>query len=89
MDVPTVQFPIRGDNKGAIDATHSEGDTSNTRHLDIHLGAMRDYRVNGQVSYHHIKGADNPADIFTKALPKPAFVLCRDRLGMVPLPHTL
>jgi Reverse transcriptase (RNA-dependent DNA polymerase)/GAG-pre-integrase domain/gag-polypeptide of LTR copia-type len=85
--VPTVQFPILGDNKGAIDACHADGDTSNTRHLDIHLGSMRDLRVQGHVDYIPIRGVDNPADIFTKALPKPAFLLCRDRLGLVPHPH--
>jgi hypothetical protein len=89
LHVPHVQFPICGDNKGAIDAVHSDGDTDHTRHLEIHLGFMKDYRVDGAVSYHCIKSEDNPADIFTKALPKPAFVRCRERLGMVQLPKSM
>ena len=83
LRVPHVQFAIYGDNKGAVDAVNADGDTSHTRHLGIHLANMRGYRVEGAVSYKQVASEDNPADIFTKALPKGAFVNCRERLGMV------
>jgi hypothetical protein len=83
LQVPHVPFPICGDNKGAVDAVHADADTANTRHLEIHLGFMKDYRELGRVSYELIPGEDNPADVFTKALPKPAFFKCRAGLGMV------
>ena len=82
LRVPHVQFPIHGDNKGAVDVVNADGDTSHTRHVGIHLANMRGHRVEGTVSYMQVAAADNPAYIFTKALPRPAFANCRERLGM-------
>jgi hypothetical protein len=83
LQVPCIPFPISGDNKGAVDAVHADADTANTRHLELHLGFMKDYREMGRVSYRLIPGEDNPADVFTKALPQSTFLQCRDQLGMV------
>jgi hypothetical protein len=83
LEVPHFPFPVYGDNKGAIDAVHADGATAHTRHIELHLGFMRDYREQGNLEFNLIRGVNKPADIFTKALSREPFLRCRAGLGMV------
>jgi hypothetical protein len=37
----------------------------------------------GRLKFQYIPGVENPADVFTKPLPGPAFRKCRDMLGLM------
>jgi hypothetical protein len=80
---------VRGDSAGGIFAIKNHSYTRHTKHIGIHQDFMRDRYQNGDLDYEHIKGMDNPADIFTKALPLPAFSKHRLGIGMVELPLVL
>jgi hypothetical protein len=47
---------------------------------------MKDRYQLGDLHYEHVKGTENPADIFTKALDRTKFELFRKMLGMACLP---
>jgi hypothetical protein len=85
--IPTMPFIIKGDNKGSIESIKSYNYTKNSKHVQIRHDFMRDYYVRGELKYEHIKGNDNPADIFTKALGKHKFGEFREKLGMRPVPE--
>jgi hypothetical protein len=44
------------------------------KHVDIDYHMVRDMVNLGQLSYYYLPTHENIADIFTKALPQPAFV---------------
>ena len=77
---------IRGDSKSAIDSITNYKETARTRHLEIHHGFMQDRYKNGDLDFEHVPGSANVADVFTKALPFPAFARCRRDMGMCELP---
>ena len=61
------------DNKGAYDLCHRFTSAQNSRHVDRKLFKMRELRGVGVVKVRHIAGEANPADLFTKILPKQTF----------------
>jgi hypothetical protein len=83
FDIETRPIMVLGDSKGAIDSIKSKEKTPNTKHIEIHHDFMRDRYQTRYLYFQHISGQNNPADIFTKALPRPAFFKCRQLLGMV------
>jgi hypothetical protein len=56
---------IYHDNRGCVDWSNSLS-TKGMRHVDIRENAVREARLLGEVSIHHIPGASNPVDLFTK-----------------------
>ena len=82
-------FLVRADSHGAICAVTKYTYTKHTKHIGIHQDFMRDRYQLGDLDFQHIRGADNPADIFTKALPQPAFFKHRAAIGMIELPEAL
>ena len=80
-------FLIRGDNNSAIQAVKSLAPTRNTKHIEIQLEFMRQRYAMGELDFQHVRSEDNPADIFTKALPSHQFKTCRKLLGMVTVPE--
>ena len=89
MGIPARPFLIRGDSLGGIQAVTNYSYTKHTKHIAIHQDFMRDrYRL-GDLVFEHIRGEDNPADMFTKALPRPAFEKHRAAIGMAELPESL
>ena len=86
FDVPCRPFLIRGDNASALAAVVSMAPTQHTKHIEIQLDFVRDRYARGDLTFQHVPGAENPADIFTKALPGPAFASCRAGLGMTNQP---
>jgi hypothetical protein len=85
--IPTMPFLIRGDSKSAIESIKSYNYTKNNKHVQIRHDFMRDYYMRGELSYEHIEGKYNPADIFTKALGQIKFEAFRAKLGMRPVPE--
>ena len=86
LRVPHVPYPIYGDNKGAIDAVSGYAHTKHTKHIELHLDFMRQRRELGQLVFKRIPGADNPADMLTKPLPKQQLARFRSMIGMMELP---
>ena len=86
FDVPCKPFLIRGDNQPALAAVQSLAPTRHTKHIEMQLDFMRDRYASGDITFQYVRSEDNCADIFTKALPFPAFAKCRAGLGMCDMP---
>ena len=84
--VPHRPFPIKGDNKGAMDAVANYTHTKHTKHIELHLDFMKERRELGELAFLHIPGVQNRADVLTKALGAAKFVEYRRELGVVPAP---
>jgi hypothetical protein len=76
-------FLIKGDNMSAITSIKNYTHTKHTKHVEIHHDFMKDRYQAFDLDFDHIKGEDNPADIFTKALERVKFEKFRSALGMV------
>lgn len=61
------------DSKAAYDLCHRYTSAANSRHVDRKLFKMRELRGAGRVVVKHIPGETNPADLFTKILPRQTF----------------
>ncbi len=61
----TVPTNVYNDNRGSVDWSNSFS-TKGMRHVNIRENAVREARMMNEVSIHHIPGAANPADLFTK-----------------------
>jgi hypothetical protein len=89
FDIRGRPFEVRGDSQTAIYAVKNFTYTKHTKHIGIHMDFLRDrYRL-GDLDFEHIPGPENPADMFTKALPYPAFRKHRQSLAMMELPVKL
>ena len=86
FNLPTEPFPVKIDSQGARDVVTHYAHTKHSRHLEVKHDVMRDYYQLGKVDYILIQGKYNPADLFTKALPKPKFIMFRKMIGMAELP---
>eukprot|EP00957_Ditylum_brightwellii_P129436 9874336-Ditylum_brightwellii.AAC.1 len=60
-------------NSGAIDVENSWSACGRTRHMETRMFFLRDLKEAGVLEIKWGKGSENPADIFTKNLPGPAF----------------
>ena len=74
---------IHCDNKGAIHLLGSSHIQRSTKHIDTTFHCCREYIRLDRLKFEYIKGTNNPADMFTKALPLPAFRSYRDSIGMI------
>ena len=86
FDVPHRPFPIKGDNRGALDAVNTHSVTPHTKHIELHVHFIREKVQSGELVFLHVPGTLNPADIFTKALGSSLFRKFRGMLQIVPLP---
>jgi transposase InsO family protein len=82
---PTTVFE---DNQACIAITTNPITNSRTKHIDIKYHWLREKVLSRDVAFQYCPSRDMAADIFTKALPKPAFTSCRCRLGLLPLSLT-
>ena len=82
---PLTAQVIRCDNQSALHLIHNNQCSSETKHIDKVHHWIRSYVSSGDLAYTFISGKENPADILTKPLPKPAFIKFRDMLGLVPV----
>ena len=69
MEHPTA---IHIDNRASVDLAKKRTSHDSTKHIHARYLWIRKLIGEKVVSVHHIAGTDNPADIFTKALPRDA-----------------
>ena len=72
-----------GDNQGAIKLAFNPVFHKLSKHFAIKFHYVRSLIRNRIIHIQHVPGKDNPADIMTKSLPRPAFEKHRSGMGMV------
>ena len=80
QDEPT---PLYIDNTGAEELAREPKSCSRLRHITRRNLKVREFEANGIMRVARVKTDDNPADILTKPLLKPAFICHRDTLHVV------
>jgi hypothetical protein len=81
-DSSMAPTPVAVDNKSVEFSVNNPETSQRTRHLDTRYFKIRDYIRDLSIRVRHIGTKFNPADFFTKALPKNDFSRYRDYLGM-------
>ena len=84
FDIECKPLEIRGDSQSAIAAVNKDTETPKTRHIDAkHQNFMREARIENELSFVHIPGSENMADVLTKPLGGVKHKKCCDSLGLV------
>ena len=68
------------DNKATIDIVNASRYTSRTRHIDVHLRAVRERARAGAVEIQWVPTSDQVADVLTKPLTQPQHALLTGRI---------
>jgi len=71
---------VFGDNQSTIAVSQNGVRGERTKHVDVKYHFITETIVAGEVKLHWVPSAEQHADIFTKALPKPAFLFFRKEL---------
>merc|ERR1712115_22364 len=66
--LPSSPTPLFEDNEAAIKIINNNHPTDRVHHLEIQHFAIQDWKKNGHITLHHIKGVLNPSDGLTKPL---------------------
>ena len=74
--------PVAVDNKSVESSVNNPETSQRTRHLDMRYFKVRDYIRAQEIRVRHIGTKSNPADFFTKALPRSEFARYRGYFGM-------
>ena len=80
-DTPSI---IKSDNQATISISHHPEYHARTKHVDIDLHFLRDYVEEGTIKLEYVPSAENLADLFTKALSRPAHVSLTRAIGLLP-----
>lgn len=80
MDSPS---PIFVDNASAILVAKNPEHQGTMKHVHRAYNWIRERVHDGDLVFNHVPGSENVADIFTKPLTRPKFVLFRSMLGLV------
>jgi len=75
-------IPICGDNQGSIFMASNPVMEPCSKHIDIRYHGIRESVAKGNVELFFIDGAENPADLLTKNLPREKFAKFRAQLGL-------
>lgn len=70
------------DNNTAIALATAPAYNSRTRHIELRWHYVRDQVMKGLMEIHKVAGLENPADMFTKPLPKRSLAKYREKIGM-------
>ena len=65
---------LKGDNLGSIHLTKNTKDHHKIKHIDIRHHYLRELTTEGKIEVTPIRGVENPANIFTKLLPREALI---------------
>ena len=78
-----VQLELRvfTDSTACIGHASRQGNGKRMRHLEVHDLWIQDVIKNKQASIHKVNGQENPADLFTKHLPRENIIRNMSRLG--------
>ena len=68
FEVDSRPFLIKNDSQGAVCAICNQNITQRTKHIARQVGFVRDNYKRGMVTFEHIPGSENIADVLTKAL---------------------
>jgi len=71
---------VHGDNQSTITVSKNGVRSERTKHVDVKYHFITETVESGQVKLKWVPTAEQQADIFTKALPAPAFIRLRDQL---------
>ena len=82
LGIDVGQVLIRCDSKCAISLIHDGEHHQRTKHIDVKYFYVRDQQDLGNIAVTHLPGKDQPADMFTKPLPRPAFEKFRELIGI-------
>jgi hypothetical protein len=75
-------IPLCGDNQGSIFTAQNPVLDKRLKHIDIKYYHIRqEIRLN-KVAIYFVEGSENPADLFTKNLPRVKFAKFRPLLGL-------
>ena len=70
------------DNQSAIDFSKNQGSHSKSKHIDIQHHFICERLGNNSIIIEHCTSEDNLADVFTKALPRPAHERFTSRISI-------
>jgi len=82
LSYPLKPVPICGDNQGSIFITSNPVTEKRSKHIDIRFHYIREVIERKLVEVFFIDGDKNPADLLTKNLDSPKFLLFRPEYGL-------
>jgi hypothetical protein len=69
----SLPTPIAQDNNACIFLVKGSGMYNRAKHIDTRIYRVKELSESGEVKFYKVAGENQPADIFTKSLPRPAF----------------
>ena len=72
---------VHTDSKAAHDTLISENFSKRLKHVTVARQWIREQLSKGSISLAHVRTHEQPADFFTKSLPRAAFKTCCSHLG--------
>jgi hypothetical protein len=78
-------IPVSCDNQSSIKLAKNPVFHARTKHIEVCHHFVRECALRGEIQLDYISTDINPADILTKALPRPKFEKHRTNLGLVSL----
>ena len=83
LDVSTVSPPLLySDSTSALSLTDESAPYQRSKHIDTRYHYIRDILENGEIQVDYVSSAENPADVFTKALGAESHHRCVIGMGL-------
>ena len=82
LDIDVGPIHINGDNQGSLFIGSNPVQEKQSKHIDICYHFIRQCVEEKKISLYYVKGAENPADMFTKNLGKVKFLKFRSQLRL-------